>query len=323
MTTLKHPFSIVMALLIVISIAGVTPCEAQYREYLVYGKVVDNTQAPIPGVTVTLKDKATSRTFKCVTDKKGKFRYAGLPHAVFNVTFSKDGFETKTDKWDLNKSQTRMQKVNYHTILLLSTRQLQEIEVGKKIKKGYTKAKEFMAAKDYDGAIALLEPMIKDKPDEGALLYLLGTCYLSKKEYDKAAPTLEKVMKLSPTFPGGFFQSGVCSQRMGKLDQALEYYKKTLEMDPDNFACLYNCGLILYQKDKVGEALPYFEKALVVNPTDAEIYEMAGLAYLREGDNKKSLDYLTKARANVKSQEKIATLDALIEEVKKTTEAPK
>jgi tetratricopeptide (TPR) repeat protein len=107
------------------------------------------------------------------------------------------------------------------------------------------------------------------------------------------------------------------------LDKALDCYHRTLELEPRNLTCLYNSGLILYSLDRPAEALPYFEKVSTMNTEDAEILEMVGLCYLRNENYKKALEYLEKAKVNVKTQEKLKSLEDLIIELKKTQEKKK
>lgn len=290
---------------------------ASYREYLVFGVIVDNNSAPIEGVTVRLDNREKQRGFRCKTDKKGKFKYAGLPHGTYDVTLKKDGYKTKTLEWDLRQKQNRMQKVDYHTIVMLSDKQSYNIEVGKKLKKGFAKARELIDKKDYDGAIKILEELVKAKPGEAAVIYLLGACHLYKKQYEAAIPLFAKVVELDPSFPGGHFQLGVCYQRTNKLEQALDKYKKTLELEPGNAAAVYNCGLILYGMEKPAEAIPYFEKSLTLTPNDPDILEMTGLCYLRGEQYDKALDSFKKAKTHAKDKEKQKRLTELITETGK------
>lgn len=296
----------------------IKPANAAYREYLVFGTIVDNSNNPIPKVLITLKDKGSSRVFTMKTDKKGKFKYAGLPHAIYEVIMEKKGYQTKTDEWKLDKKQNRMQKINYHTIVMLSDQQFHDIELGKELKKDYEKAKSLLIKKDYKSAISLLTEMADKKPDQPAILYLLGTGYLYDTNYEKATPLFVKVTQLDAKFPGGFFQLGVCYQRTGKLEPALSAYKKALELEPDNQSCIYNLGSILYRLEKNAEAIPFFMKVLEKKPNDAYVLELLGLCYLKEAKYPTALEYFKSARANATDKEKIKSLDDLIKELKKT-----
>lgn len=316
---MKHwKFSITIALTILFLLTTANTAFAAYREYMVFGTIVDNTNTPVAKVLITLKDKGSSRVFTMKTDKKGKFKYAGLPHAIYEVTMEKKGYQTKTDEWALDQKQNRMQKIDYHTIVMLSDRQHHDIQLGKELKKNYDKARDLLAKKEYDRAIALLTEMDSKKPDQPPILYLLGTGYLYAKNYEKACPIFVKVTQLDADFPGGFFQLGVCYQRIGKPEAALAAYKKALQLEPDNPSSLYNCGTILYRLEKNTEAIPYFLEVLEKKANDAEVLELTGLCYLKSEQYPKALEYLEKARANTTDKEKLKSLDELIKELKQT-----
>jgi hypothetical protein len=104
------------------------PALAQHREYYVRGKVVDSDKKPLQDVEIRLRDAATSRSYDIRTDKEGAFKFAGLPHGVYAVTFTLDGYAPKTDEWKLDAPQDRMQRVDIPDVVLVSQARVQEIE---------------------------------------------------------------------------------------------------------------------------------------------------------------------------------------------------
>ena len=59
------------------------------------GKVLDDSKAVIPGVTVTIRSPALQRPeLTTVTDGEGRYRFAGLPSGVYEATFDLTGFRT-------------------------------------------------------------------------------------------------------------------------------------------------------------------------------------------------------------------------------------
>jgi hypothetical protein len=77
---MRHPLFRAFVILIIFSVlAQVHPAYGQYREYYFYGQVLDLQKNPLPGVEITLRDVATSRSYSIKTNSKGEFRLAGLP----------------------------------------------------------------------------------------------------------------------------------------------------------------------------------------------------------------------------------------------------
>lgn len=79
----------VLALVAMLAIAW--PASAQLQRGAIYGTVIDNTGAVLPGVTVTLSSnvKAPQNT---VSGGQGEFRFAELDPGVYTITASLQGF---------------------------------------------------------------------------------------------------------------------------------------------------------------------------------------------------------------------------------------
>ncbi len=137
---------------------------AQYREYYARGKVLDAQKKPLPDVEITLLDASTSRRFHMKTDQKGEFKFAGLPHADYEVTFAREGYVTGKDTWKFNAPQERMQKVEVPDVVLASQAQVQEVQRFEGAKAGVQEAAEKLRKGDLDGAISALEKVAREEP---------------------------------------------------------------------------------------------------------------------------------------------------------------
>src|SRR5512137_3098221 len=62
------------------------------------GKVVDNTGAPLPGVSVEATSPKMVGKATAVTAGDGTFRLFSLPSGIFEITFSLQGFKTLVRK---------------------------------------------------------------------------------------------------------------------------------------------------------------------------------------------------------------------------------
>ena len=58
------------------------------------GKVVDSSQAVLPGVTVTVASPSLMGVQTAVTDAGGNYRFPALPPGTYTVTFELPGFNT-------------------------------------------------------------------------------------------------------------------------------------------------------------------------------------------------------------------------------------
>jgi len=292
------------------------PALGQYREYYVSGRVLDAQKQPIADVEIRLVDESTSRRYDMKTDEKGEFKFAGLPHAVYQVTYRCEGYATATDEWQLGAPQSRMKKVDIPDVMLASEAQVQEAQRLGAAKAGVEEAGEKIRTGDFDGAIAALEPVLKESPDDPNALFYLGLSYAGKEKYAEALGPLARVTELSPKFPGAWFELGVCHGALGDTEEALAAYERTLELDPTHADSAYNSGLILFKQNRIEDALARFESGLASKPDDPELNEMAGRCYVNEAKLDLALEHLEKARDATTDPDKLALIESLIDQVK-------
>ncbi len=309
---------------------------AQYREYNISGTVVDSKKNPLAGVTITLRDQATSRSLSLKTKKDGSYKYVGLPHGVYQVLFRKEGFADKTDEWKFEAPQDQMLKVEIPPVIMVSQEVLAEAEQMQKAAAEVKAAAEKVRGGDFDGAVAALAPILAKNPKDTNALYILGLARQKKGQYDEAIAAFLQVRELTPVFAAVHYQLGVAYQQKGEADAALAAYAKASELDPSNPDSAYNAGLIQFAGSRPAEALALFEKALELRPDDPAFLEMAGrchinLAAVHKADGtieidktsfEKALAYLEKAKAGYADDpDKVKFMDELIalvrEQIKK------
>ncbi len=298
-----------------VSLAAV-PGFGQYREYLISGRVVDLAKNPLPGVEISLRDVKTSRGYTLKTDKKGEFKFAGLPHGAYKASFRKAGFAAKEDDWKFEAPQDTMQRVTIPDVVLATEAQVQAVELMKETRAEIQEATEKLRQQDFDGAIALMNKVLEKNPQDANALYFLGLSYAKKKMVPEAIAALTKVTELVPRFPGAYFELGLCYQQQGDATRALENYLKNLELDPANSGAAYNAGLILFGESKIDEAKVLFDKALAQKPDDPDFLEMAGRCLIHQADFPKAIELLEKAKSRLTNPDRAAFLDDLIAKLK-------
>jgi hypothetical protein len=233
--------------ILIIGLIQVFPGLAQYREYYLSGKVLDTQKNPVAGVQIDLRDVDTSRGYSMKTDKKGEFKFAGLPHGVYQVVFSKEGFAQKMDEWRFETPQDTMQKVEIPALTLISQTQVEEVQRLKEVESGIKESADKIRQGDLDGAIAQLKGMLDKNPKDANALYLFGMAYVKKQMFPEATGAFLQVAEMAPKFAAAFHQLGVCYQQQDQPEKALEYYQKALDLDAGNTDAFYNSGLILFK----------------------------------------------------------------------------
>lgn len=303
-------------------VAGPAAGQAQDREYLVSGTVLDSNKQPIAEVTVELRERTSRRAFKTATKADGKFKMVGLPRGVYEVKVAKAGFQTRRDEWDLHEAQGTIKKVEINPYVLLTDAQAGEIERDTRLQALVDKAAELLRTGDFDGALVVVDEMLAARPDDVNALYMKGLCHLQKGQPEVAAASFKRVVELAPGFVAAHLNLGVCCEQLGDKECALASYEKTLELEPGNPLALYNAGVLHYNAGRVAEALPYFEKGVAVNANDDRALEMAGYCELHAERYTEALQNLERARALITDPARAATLDELLKSLRERIATP-
>ena len=78
---------------------------------------------------------------------------------------------------------------------------------------------ELIGEKDFDKAQELIEPALKEEPDNIELLKLAGLTAVNQGNYDKARIAFETVVKYNPEDATSFFYLGSCYDNLGDLSK--------------------------------------------------------------------------------------------------------
>ncbi len=93
---MKNNFTRIFLLLIVL-IVSANILKAQQTSSFLSGKVLDEKNIPLPGVTVQITYVPWNKTRDALTNKKGYFCVANLPPGgPYTVKFSRNGYEIQS-----------------------------------------------------------------------------------------------------------------------------------------------------------------------------------------------------------------------------------
>ena len=88
-------------------------------------------------------------------------------------------------------------------------------------------------AKDYQGAMPLLQEQLAQEPNKPDLNYLMGASLFRTEQAEKAVPYLEVAVKSHPENPAADAALGLALVSLDKNAEAIPYLKKALALDDD------------------------------------------------------------------------------------------
>ena len=163
-------------------------------------------------------------------------------------------------------------------------------------------ASQWMAARQYSKAVALLSPTAN--LDEEAALLLIESYQASGdsgNSFALAQKTAARFPKSAPVKCWLGFQL----QFSGRYDEARRYLEESLRLAPDYPATYGILADVLLKEQKALESIPYFQKAIALTPDDADAYIGFSRAWAESGDLARAFDTLRQAVAAVPNEARL------------------
>jgi tetratricopeptide (TPR) repeat protein len=167
-----------------------------------------------------------------------------------------------------------------------------------------------MKSGDFDGAVAYLEALRAEAPDDDELVYNLGVLYGEADRIDEAITFMLQALELNPDNASALNYIGYTwAERGEKLDQAEEMIMRAIELRPEDGFIVDSLGWVYYMRarplvesGKRSQARAYIDRALEelmraddLTGGDPVISEHLGDTYLLDDQRRRALDHFEEA----------------------------
>lgn len=137
----------------------------------------------------------------------------------------------------------------------------------------------------YALAIALLNQLIKIRPNSAVDYNNRGLMYFRNNQLIEAFDDLTKALSIDPQLDSAYNNRANCHAAQGNLDEAISDYDTALDLNPGNVRAWINQGVTFREMGMYELAIENFEIALVLgNSLQERIYGERGRAYHLRGD---------------------------------------
>jgi len=243
------------------------------------GQVTDEEGKPIEGAKVVVRFLGTSDlAFEATTDKKGQWRLLGLGTGNWNVTASKDGYDSANRDCFIRQLTDNPRVPLVLARLKSGVRQPEAglLEI----------ANDYFYAKKYTEAAAAYREYLQKNPDDVMVRLSAGDCFRESGDYENAMAEYARVVSMTEKDPlskaitsRGLTGLGECHFKLKDLEKAEFYFRSSLEMFPENEVVAYNLGEVCATLRKVEESIRAFEQATEVSPYWSDPFYKLGFAY--------------------------------------------
>jgi putative PEP-CTERM system TPR-repeat lipoprotein len=146
-----------------------------------------------------------------------------------------------------------------------------------------------MNLKQYDKALATVQSLEKQQPDNPQVQNTKGAAYLFKGDRANARAAFEKAVALQATYFPAVTNLARMDLEDGKPDAAKGRFQRVLDKDKTNFGAMSALGDLAMAQKKTDEATSWYEKASSANP-DAIVPSLKlGAHYLQINQPQKTL----------------------------------
>lgn len=259
------------------------------------GVVVDKqTGEPIEGVAVKMFSvKAGSlHSDTPVTDKDGVWRGIFLRTGMWNLDFTKVGYQTAKISVNLSsQAGAKMPEIRTEMIKVQGP-QLDE-GVAKEIEKG----QKLVAENKIDEALTAFEGVLtqfKDSQGVAIVNMYIGNCYSIKENYEKAIDAYKLALVQYPDNQELIVSVGNSYTNLNQPEEAMKWFAKVPFEELTNIDTLYNIGTNFYNSQKYDMAVKYYSKATEVSPDFAPAWYQLGMTYVAQDMKKETIAALKK-----------------------------
>lgn len=152
-------------------------------------------------------------------------------------------------------------------------------------------------ATQYSLSISAYKRLIKLEPGKIANLFDLAVVYDDAGKLDSAMALLDTIVKRKPEYYQAYNRIGqIYGKKKNDLVTSIKYLMKAYELSPKDPSTLENLGVANGIMRNFKESILYFEKAAAVSPKNVQIYQNMGNSYMQSGNKAKAQECFAKAQ---------------------------
>ena len=292
MTTKLRPIAV---LLLVLGLVQASTAEAQTAR--IVGTVLDESGAPIQGVTVVVRSLTDGREIQRTTDKKGGFKLV-LLKAVgdFVIILGKEGYQTFQEPFDPKAGSTM--RISWTLVEGASGGAVAEgsaapgsIDASSKLEKKYTDALADYNEGDFEAAIEKFGEIVEARPEIPEPYLGLALAWSRKEDYATSLEWANKYLEMKPDDPMGLRARFRAYRETGDRENELATLDALVLVDrsPEVARFIFNEGVTQLQDGEFEAAANRFLKVHEIDPERDPAYNALARVYYDMGNYDESM----------------------------------
>ena len=137
---------------------------------------------------------------------------------------------------------------------------------------------------DNQGALAILEQLLAQVPDDATAQQRIAQIQLSSRDWDALAATAERIVATRPNHPLGYYLKGLQLQQQDDQGEAMRFFQRALELKADAIEPALALAQSQLSLGMLDEARQTVARVLTGNPNNLAALTMLGEIHLVAGD---------------------------------------
>jgi thioredoxin-like negative regulator of GroEL len=241
----------------------------------VAGKVMDENNKPLEGVTVKLVMQGYAGGIDVKTNKKGEWAAGGIGSGDWQVDFLRDGYEPRRISLRIQELE-RLPPVE----IVLKTAAPDPNQV---IAAEMQKAAGLVTEKKFVEAQAIYAGLQATYPQAYQLELSVARAYHLEGAHSKEIEHLKKYMEKEPGNVEIKLLTGAEMIQNGNPDEGRALLATVDDSQVKEAAVFVNVGINLVNQNKAKDAMTFFDKAIARFPTSPDAYYYRGLCEVQVG----------------------------------------
>ncbi len=149
---------------------------------------------------------------------------------------------------------------------------------------------------DVTGALARLDKLLGETPDDVELLCARGTLHAQQSRFDRAGADLRRASRLAEHDPRVLVATGLLACRRARWRDAIDPLREAATLAPADAAVQYYLGDAYNHVDELMPALTAYERAVELEPSNWRALKGVGVILDRLGRRDEATDAYRRAR---------------------------
>ena len=128
----------------------------------------------------------------------------------------------------------------------------------------------------FQEALAMYEQLQRIRPNQFAVLQLIGALFAQTQHFEQAVEYLTKALRIDPNQPAVHSNLGFALKALKRFDEALAFLDRALELDANYSEAHNNRANVLKDLNQLAEALAGYDRAIELKPGFAEAHNNRG-----------------------------------------------